>query len=312
MTSFRTYFTSLLLAALAQGRPLTEVGDLAKRDCNCYKATANSSAFFSNRKFFDFRNIQNPMTPAPINDRAADAAAVVTHPYFSTAEWTTTWGLQNWGSAGEGVNRVNSFNNIFIAPAADDEAGATSHLTLRTHRQADYQSTAEVESRAVDYQYLTMRMKARTRGASGAVTALFTYGEPGGNVQEADIEIRTSTGHNVIQYTNQPGSQPDATRAVNVATPWTEWQELRYDWTPGSSDWYVDGAKVASIQTQTPTSPLSILMNVWSDGGVWSGVMDVGASAEMQVQWLDVTYNSTSQTAASACSNVCVVDDLVH
>lgn len=120
----------------------------------------------------------------------------------------------------------------------------------------------------------------------------------------------------MVQYTNQPGTvdgeeQPEATRVVQLASPWTEWQEHRYDWTPGSSDWFVDGEKVASIQFQAPTSPLSVLMNVWSDGGVWSGVMDVGGAAEMQVQWLDLTYNSTSQPGAGSCSNVCVIDDLI-
>ncbi|KAI0909492.1 concanavalin A-like lectin/glucanase domain-containing protein [Ustulina deusta] len=312
MASFRALFsttTALSLAAITQGRPLAA----AEADCNCYKATADSSAYFVNRKFFDFRNIANPLTPAPIAGRRADAAAGRTHPYFSTSEWTDTWTLQNWETRGEGVYRVNSLNNVFIAPSddGDDEEAGSSHLTLRTQRQADYQSTAEVESLTADYQFLTVRMLARTRGAPGAVTALFTYTERDGPVQEADIEIRTTTDSNVVQYTNQPGSEPDATTIVELATPWTDWQEHRYDWTPGSSDWYVDGEKVASIQLQTPTSPLSVLMNVWSDGGVWSGVMAVGGSAEMQVRWLDLTYNSTSQPAAGACANVCVVDDLV-
>ncbi|KAI0453779.1 concanavalin A-like lectin/glucanase domain-containing protein [Xylaria acuta] len=316
MASFRTLFsiTALSLAALTQGRPLAEAAEAAA-DCNCYKAAADSSAYFVNRKFFDFRNIANPSTPAPIaGGSGADAAAGATHPYFSTAEWADTWRTQSWDTPGEGVHRQNSANNVFIAPAED--GGGSSHLTLRTLRQSDYQSTAEVESATADYQFLTMRMLARSRGDSGAVTALFTYIENGGGVQEADIEFRTNTALDVVQYTNQPGTvdgeeQPEATRVVQLAGPWTEWQEHRYDWTPGSSDWYVDGEKVASIQFQTPTSPLSVIMNVWSDGGVWSGVMGVGGAAEMQVQWLDLTYNSTSQQAPGACSNVCVIDDLI-
>ncbi|KAI1301054.1 concanavalin A-like lectin/glucanase domain-containing protein [Xylaria venustula] len=308
MASFRTLLSAALsLAAVTQGRPLSA----ADADCDCYKATADSSAYFVNRKFFDFRNIANPVTPAPITDQSADAAAGVTHEYFSSSEWTDTWSIQSWGTAGEGVARANSLNNVIIAAADGDgtETGS-SHLTLRTQRQDSYQSTSEVESIATDYDYLTVRMLARTKGASGAVTALFTYAAPGGSVQEADIEIRTLTDNNVVQYTNQPGSNTAATTVVDLASPWTDWQEHRYDWTPGSSDWYVDGTKVASIQVQTPTDPLSVLMNVWSDGGEWSGVMAVGDSAEMQVQWLDLTYNSTSQAAAS-CSNVCAIDDLI-
>ncbi|KAI0509680.1 concanavalin A-like lectin/glucanase domain-containing protein [Xylaria bambusicola] len=309
MPSFRTLLstaTALSLAATTQGRPLEAAA--AAADCNCYKASADSNAYFANRKFFDFRNIANPVTTAPINGRVADAAAANTHEYFSSAEWTDTFSLQKWETTGEGVYRVNSYNNVLIAPSDGQDEGVSSYLTMRTQRQADYQSTAEVETISSDYQFLTVRMLARTRGSPGAVTALFTYkGEP---VEEGDIEIRTTTATNVVQYTNQPGSSEGATTIVELPTPWTEWQEHRYDWTPGSSDWYVDGQKVASIQLQAPTSPLSVLMNVWSDGGVWSGVMDVGGAAEMQVQWLDLTYNSTSQPGTS-CANVCVIDDLI-
>ncbi|GAP88363.1 putative glycoside hydrolase family 16 protein [Rosellinia necatrix] len=319
MASFRTLFTAtaLSLAALTQGRPLA---DEAAASCDCYKPTAHSHATFAHRKFFDFRRIANPKTPAPVSGgRAADAAAGGAHPYFSTSEWTSTWGIQNWQTPGEGVYRVNSRNNVLIAPADDDDderEDAPSHLTLRTQRWPDYQSTAEVESSITDFHFLSVRMRARTRGAPGAVTALFTYRERDGAVQEGDIEFRTSTETNVVQYTNQPDvvngdEQPEATRVVEMEGPWTEWQEHRYDWTPGSSDWYVDGDKVASIQFQTPTAPLSVLMNVWSDGGIWSGVMDVGESAEMQVQWLDLAYNATSQPAARSCRKVCVIDDLI-
>ncbi|KAI0204487.1 concanavalin A-like lectin/glucanase domain-containing protein [Astrocystis sublimbata] len=311
MASFRTLLSTsvLSLAALSQGRPLE-----AAADCDCYKASADSDAIFVNRRFFDFRNIENPVTPAPIVGSAADAAAGPAHPYFSTSEWTDTWRTQSWDTPGEGVYRQNSANNVFIAAAEDGEKGA-SHLTMRTLRQDGYQSTSEVESNTADYQFLTVRMLARSRGDGGAVTALFTYTEDGG-VQEADIEFRTNTALDVVQYTNQPGTvdgedQPEATRIVTLDGPWTEWQEHRYDWTPGSSDWYVDGKKVASIQFQTPTSPLSVIMNVWSDGGIWSGVMDVGGAAEMQVQYLDLTFNSTSQQAPSACNNVCIIDDLI-
>ncbi|RWA09986.1 hypothetical protein EKO27_g5095, partial [Xylaria grammica] len=67
MSSFRTLVSTataaLSLAAVTQGRPL------ASADCNCYKATAESTAYFANRKFFDFRRIADPVTPASIDGR---------------------------------------------------------------------------------------------------------------------------------------------------------------------------------------------------------------------------------------------------
>ncbi|KAI8628437.1 concanavalin A-like lectin/glucanase domain-containing protein [Xylariaceae sp. FL1651] len=333
VTTATLSLAALSLSGLAQGRPLTTTAPADDDDdapiaaCDCYKAMAFSSALFTHRKFFDFRNIPFPLTPAPIGRAADDAAAGPTHPYFLTPAWSDTWGIRNWASPGRGVIRVNSPNNVFIAAADDDDhdhghsslssssTPVTTHLTLRTLRHPAYQSTAEVESHSMDYQFLTMRMRARTRGSSGAVTALFTYNGRTKPVQEADYEIRTVTDPRVMQFTNQPGwdgqDKPDATRIVTLPSPWTEWQEYRYDWTPGSSDWFFNGKRIASIQYQTPTEPLSVLMNVWSNGGGWSGVMKPGAEAEMQVQWFDLTYNSTSEPAVGACSKVCVIDDLI-
>ncbi|KAI0395244.1 concanavalin A-like lectin/glucanase domain-containing protein [Xylariaceae sp. FL0594] len=314
------------LSGLSQARPFAESqsqslkhtrAPAAADDCTCYKASSDTHQLYGNRKFFDFRTISNPSKPAPISSgRSADQNAGATHPYFSTADWADFFHIQNWsqdkGAPGSDstVDRVNSANNFYIG----SDSG-TSHLALRSVRQADYQSTAEAESAIQDFEYLTLRFYARTVGDGGAVTSIFTFAS---NTQEADEEIRTFTDPHVIQYTNQPGNvdgeeQPEATRLVNLQKPWTDWLEYRYDWTPGSSDWYIDGEKVASIQFQTPTDPLLVIMNVWGDGGSWSDVMKVGGSAEMQIRWLDVTYNRAgSQPKQGDCGNVCVVDDLIR
>ncbi|KAI0142725.1 concanavalin A-like lectin/glucanase domain-containing protein [Xylariaceae sp. FL1272] len=298
MPSLQSLLLLSTAAALAQSSPLQK-----RQSCDCWKASDSSTAVFSNRKFFDFRNIANPSTPAVISDQSSDANAATTNAYFSSAEWTDTWSIQSWATAGEGVARQNSKNNVFIAQ--NDDGSSATYLSMRTARNQGYQTTAEVESIATNYQYATLRMKARTTGASGAVTSLFTYlGDP---LQEADIEIRTLEETDIINYTNQPGSTDGATDRATIPGVWTDWLEYRYDWTPGSSDWYINDQLVASIQLQTPTNPLSILMNVWSDGGVWSGVMAVGDQAAMDVQWLDVTYNTSSQAAAT-CSSVCSLD----
>ncbi|KAI1341288.1 concanavalin A-like lectin/glucanase domain-containing protein [Xylariaceae sp. FL0016] len=310
--------TSLALSLAALTGTVQSVPLVSERQdtCDCYKATDASTDFFAHRKFFDFRDRSGAAVPDPIVGRDADAAAGVTNSYFSSAEWTDTWGMQNWATSGGPVYRVNSFNNIYLAPDTDDSPASNTHLVMRTLRQDDYQSTAEFESVSGQYQYLSMRMLARTRGDSGACTSMFTYlgSDP---VQEADLEIRTLTGTSQIQYTNQPsldaaGNVVDAaTRVVDAATPWTQWQEHRHDWTPAASAWYVDGAETARISFQVPTGPLTVLFNAWSDGGEWSGVMAAGGEAEMQIQWIDLTYNNTAEPAASACSNVCSVDSLI-
>ncbi|KAI1810333.1 concanavalin A-like lectin/glucanase domain-containing protein [Poronia punctata] len=311
--------TALSLAALSSARPYNN-NTPRQADCDCYKASSDTSKLYGNRKFFDWRNIENPSTPDPIAGRDADKNAGNTHPYFSTSDWTEWFRIQSWdqepgqNGADSTVFRVNSANNVFIAPSDDGDDSSASHLTLRAVRQDDYYSTAEAESVIQDFEYLSFRYLARTVGDDGAVTSIFTYIS---GTQEADSEIRTFTDRHEIAFTNQPGNidgepQPEASRTVQLEKPWTEWQEYRYDWTPGSSDWWMDGEKVASIQFQAPTDPLLVIMNVWGDGGSWSDNMPVGGSAEMQVQWLDITYNRAgNQPGEGDCSNVCVVDDLL-
>ncbi|CAJ2504694.1 Uu.00g120880.m01.CDS01 [Anthostomella pinea] len=223
---FTTVVTSwAVFAGLTRCAPL---GANATSDatCDCYKAEATSTNFFDHRKFFDFRDMAGAAVPAPIDGRDQDAGAPLTNAYFSTAEWTDTWGIQTWPTSGGPVYRVNSPNNVYIEADTDASPASRTHLTMRTLRQSDYQSTAEFESKSPQYQYLSVRMLARTQGDGGAVTSMSTY-LGGAPVQEADLEIRTDTATNIAQYTNQPGTVdgevvPDATHVTTLATPWTD------------------------------------------------------------------------------------------
>ncbi|KAK7752646.1 hypothetical protein SLS62_005415 [Diatrype stigma] len=288
-------FLSLLVsssAAVAAARPGGSHG--------AFKARGPAPvARQQNVQRWDFTKIANPSVPAPIADFAQSQGAGATHEYFSTAEWNDVWSLQSWSkdaSDDAPTRMTNSLNNIYIQQNTDAGAAADeTFLTMRTVRHDGFQSAAQIESRRNDYQYVTMKMRARTVGDAGACTAMFTYYLPdGGKVQEADLEILTKEADNIAHYTNQPsydGDQefPEATVTATLPTSWNTWQEHTLEWTPGSSDWYVDGQKVASIQFQAPVDPTTLVFNAWSDGGSWSGNMEVGGSAEMQIQWIEIT-----------------------
>ncbi|GKU01307.1 xylanase 3 [Fusarium langsethiae] len=217
----------------------------------------------------------------------------------------------NWNNRGSGgvslsgdatVFMANSPNNIYIQ--ANDDEGATSDtfLGMRTMRMPSFQSAAEFESVST-YHYVSVRMLARVTGSAGACMALFTYleGEELADVQEADIEILTRDPKTRIQYTNQPSytddgdEVPRATRngTLPKGLEWDDWVVHRLDWTSERSVWYVQGQEVASIEFQTPKDPAQIILNAWSDGGSWSGNMSLGDSAYMQIQWIDMVYNTT-------------------
>ena len=42
-----------------------------------------------------------------------------------------------------------------------------------------------------------------------------------------------------------------------------------------------------------PRRPSYLVLNMWSDGGEWSGDMDVGGSAELQIQWIEMVFNTS-------------------
>ncbi|GAP92025.2 putative glycoside hydrolase family 16 protein [Rosellinia necatrix] len=305
-----------LQSVLGQGYPL-----VTDARCNCYRTNTSTSHYFRSHKFFDFRSLsQYARVPAPIDTAQGNADAPVTSAYFQSPEWTNAWAIQNWNNSAQmggdsdvtgsdaTVLMVNSPNNIYIQHNDDPNPTSNTYLVMRTMRHETFQSAAEIESGSYNYQYLSIRMYARTRGSPGAITAMFTFrnGDTLSKVQESDLEIRTRDPVQHIQYTNQPswnadGDIPQATR--NVSLPgklgWTGWQYHRMDWTPGSTSWLVDGNVVSSIQFQAPRDPSQVIFNAWSDGGTWSGNMTAGASAELQVQWVEFVYNTTDAPATT-------------
>ena len=148
-----------------------------------------------------------------------------------------------------------------------------------------------------------MRFLARVIGSPGACAGIFTYlaGDDKSQVQEADIEILTNGPRHVVQYTNQPSdsvSGHPVDRATRNATnpghrDWTQWNIYRYDWTPETSAWYVNGEGVANISFQVPRDPTQIILNMWSDGGLWTGNMSTFDQAYLQLQWMQMIYNSS-------------------
>ena len=126
-------------------------------------------------------------------------------------------------------------------------------------------------------------------------------------MQEADIEILTSGPQNKIQLTNQPSESSSgdtlSQATLNATLPdgikWTAWNEYRYDWLPGLSSWYVNGASVGSISFQAPKDPAGIILNMWSNGGSWTGNMSVDGASYLQIQWIEIVYNTSGPAAGS-------------
>jgi beta-glucanase (GH16 family) len=228
-----------------------------------------------------------------------------------------------------------------IEKSNDTSSDYTSYLTLRTSRLPSFQSAAEIDSNEKNFQYLSARFLARVIGSPGACAGMFTYlaNDNSQLVQEADIEILTAGPRDMVQYTNQPSQDkngnPQAAATVNGTNPglrdWTLWNTYRLDWMPKTSSWYVNGESVANISFQVPRDPSSLILNMWSDGGSWTGNMSLYDEAYLQIQWMEVVYNTSGpyggarkrddsgaggvlekRKGTPGCKVVCSVDEKVN
>ncbi|KAK4202732.1 concanavalin A-like lectin/glucanase domain-containing protein [Triangularia verruculosa] len=298
--------------------------------CGCYLIKRNETTYFKKHRFFDFRNHDHHASVPPVIESANDSPdAPVTSPFFNSTDWTDFWMISNWNNS-HGVREdstllmVNSPNNVYLEanPSPNPSSPSKSWLSLRTQRLPKFQTTAEIESLSAKFKFVSIRMLARTIGARGAITAMFTYrhSEELAKVQESDLEIRTSDPKNLIHCTNQPSlnSEGDieARASRNATMPdgleWSDWAVHRLDWTPESTTWYVNDVEVADIAFQTPKDVSNIILNAWSDGGEWTENMTVGEAAYLQLQWFEILYNTTEvekrEGGEGGCNSVCSVD----
>jgi hypothetical protein len=129
------------------------------------------------------------------------------------------------------------------------------------------------------------------------VAGLFTFFD---DTNESDIEILTTDPPTTYRFTNQPATKkgddvPGASLAPSSLPAWNEWQTYRIDWLPAMSRWYIDDKFIAKNSYSVPRKPSGLVLNMWSDGGVWSGNMSVGESAELQIQWVQVVFNTSGK-----------------
>ncbi|KAL2802367.1 concanavalin A-like lectin/glucanase domain-containing protein [Aspergillus granulosus] len=257
-------------------------------------------ATYTNRIFHDFRSCNRcapAVEPANITTDAESAAALVQPGYLTSDTFINDFGIQTWGTQ-VGVNnpirKLNSNQNVYIQRDLED---STSYLVLRAYRNADFISSAEIETKVHNIFHASIRIRARVRGDPGTCAGIFTYYD---DVNESDIEILTRDPTNHVRYTNQPGLDangneiPEATveAVMGGGAVWTDWNDYRLDWTAELSSWYLNGELAHTKTYGIPTQPSTFIMNMWGDGGVWTGDMAVGAAAYLDIEWVEILYNT--------------------
>lgn len=303
----------------------------------------------------DFRSIPNEgsndflTAPALINSTENDGNQTTTSSYFNTTIFNNDWSIQNDPEEPDAdVPSINSAQNVFIAKQIYDNSSEGTYLALRASRLPGFASIAEIDSNEKNLLHSSIRARMRiiptysnasqtveepdidTFGgvntshpvAPGAVLGFFTFES---NTQESDIEILTSDPTTNIRFSNQPDWDSKTGNSVpgassDVAMPngivWTDWHDYRLDWYHGVSRWYIDGELVLEKTINVPTKPSGLILNLWSDGGEWSGNMSVGAEVVAGFEWIEMAFNisgningpSKRHTHQTVCDIGCNVD----
>ncbi|KAH7414164.1 concanavalin A-like lectin/glucanase domain-containing protein [Phaeosphaeria sp. MPI-PUGE-AT-0046c] len=302
-------------------------------NCSCYAVSsgADEPQYFQYYRFYDFQNLAGGLVdPPPLINDSQDATQVPTWQpkIFNNDGFLHDWGVQNWSKKATEdfpVPMSNSYANIYVG-----EEDGKSFLTLRTSRLDDHQTAGEIENQQKNLFYVSMRMYGRVVGDPGAVAGFFTFFN---DENESDVEILTRDPKNQTRYTNQPSVGKDGNEIAEASVgptnlaPWNEWQTHRIDWIPDESFWYLNGKQVAANTYSVPRKPSYLVLNMWGDGGEWSGNMSVGDHAEFQIRWIEMAFNTSGPYTGSqkndkrsanldkrrkvkTCGNVCRIDDV--
>ncbi|EMC94381.1 glycoside hydrolase family 16 protein [Baudoinia panamericana UAMH 10762] len=318
MAPFPHFHCILPLMLLLHPRAsLSAASSSGSSDCTLFAVNGSSSAaaaYFTHYRFYDFRNVTNPRSP-PAGQSSGLAASHTTN----DSSWLLDWSPRNQarGAANRMSIPVNYLpQNVFISPANESSADYVSYLTLATSRlKNDTQSAAEIIFLpSTNVVHVSLRVFARVSGAPGAVAGIFTYNS---DESESDIEILTRDPISQVRYSNQPTTDPNtgapiAGATINATIPsgnWQEWNVHRLDWLPGQTAGWADGSRLhtSTVNVQNGTAGSQVILDMWGNGGLWSGNMDVGGRAIMEVQWIEMAFN-VSGGAAGPGGTVCDID----
>jgi hypothetical protein len=132
----------------------------------------------------------------------------------------------------------------------------------------------------------------------GACVGIFTYHARN---CESDIEILTSDPSYRVRYANQPDYDPvtdemipGASTVADLPVPWTHWSTHRLDWLNDASRWWVDDSIQDSKTYRVPNLQSRLVINLWSDGSVWTGDMALGDSILLGIEYIELAYNRSS------------------
>ncbi|CAN9436255.1 unnamed protein product [Alternaria alternata] len=314
------FSSAALLLAFAASFLLVQVS----AECTQFSTNGSTAAMYDFYRFYDFRSIPDNI------DGDAAAASSYGKSYTATesangqskiieaAPWNSGWNARDWfrpSPKNDTIDMHYKPSRVSISNNTDKSGEHSTYLSLHTTRLSDgSQLAAELDFSEYNATFASIRMSARIHGASGAIAGFFTYHD---DTSESDIEISTGGSADEVHYSNQPTTDPDTGVPIDGATfnvsmeahqPTSTWNNYRLDWVDGRSAWYMNGAQSADTEVNVPDKESMIILSLWSNGGTFSGRMDIGQDAWFDVQWVELLFNTSTSTNTDASGTVCSVE----
>ncbi|PGH06264.1 hypothetical protein GX51_02461 [Blastomyces parvus] len=198
-------------------------------------------------------------------------------------EFTKDWAIQDWGVPRKGWVKPlaidNAIENVFLREG---------NLVLRQQGYSKEQaskkskvSVASITSQNGDIIHGSFRVELKLENAKGGSCGAFFWYHDDEN--EIDIEILSREFKSdwfPVHYTTHPALDENgqvisnATKVIPLRDKdiLNSFQRHRFDWTPKELRFYQNSTQVHSNALRIPDAPGHAYLNVWADGGLWSGV----------------------------------------
>lgn len=193
------------------------------------------------------------------------------------------WDISTWGDA----TRVHSTQNVSVS-------GGILTLKLSASPPGTKPVCAEIASKRSDFRYGSYRASIRTSHVPGGVVGWFVYRDS--PLNEIDVEMLTKDNSDLHLTLHHIQTDVDYKLVKLGFDPAAAFHEYRFDWHPGSVDYFVDGKPAGSLTKQVPDQDAAMMLNHWS-GNIagWGGPAPT-QDMYMDVDW--VAYSSDFPTAA--------------
>lgn len=262
--------------------------------------------------------------------------------WFFDTPFDKDWIIQKWQrprTPQAPVAMVNSKHNVFFTRNWQELDKFATYLVLRTTRHWNYTSTSEIETKVRHIFHCSLRVRIRILPSNlvvslpetsvsgenlttalnetaslveakpypGACVGIFTYRSRN---CESDIEILTKDPPYRVHYANQPDYDatkdvtiPGASTVADLPVHWTTWSTHRLDWLSNVSRWWVNNMPQDAKTYRVPDLPSRLVVNLWSDGGVWTGDMRPDQSVLLAIEYIELAYNISSSDRSQDFEN---------